>query len=130
METLTLTLAITLTLTLTSTAKAMEDAVNIAAQPPLPGAAAHSSLVSGRVRVRDRVRGRGRLGLGVGVGLGVGLGLGLGLALGLGLGSPGELLDVEQPRGELRDVGKLMRTLWLWGPGSWVRLPVCSHEPA
>ena len=28
-----------------STAKAMEDAVNIAAQPPLPGAAAHSSLL-------------------------------------------------------------------------------------
>ena len=60
METLTLTLAITLTLTLTSTAKAMEDAVNIAAQPPLPGAAAHSSLVSGRVRGRGRGRGRAR----------------------------------------------------------------------
>ena len=31
---------------LTSIAKAIDDAVNIAAQPPLPGAAAHSSLVS------------------------------------------------------------------------------------
>ena len=44
-----------------STAKAMEDAVNIAAQPPLPGAAAHSSLESGRVSVRGRVRVRVRV---------------------------------------------------------------------
>jgi len=43
----------------------MEDAVNIAAQPPLPGAAAHSSLVSGRVSVRVRVR--VRVGVRVGV---------------------------------------------------------------